>query len=86
MALCLFLFIYSVLLSLICTYIPGVCNFLHLVLLVVRFVVIHFYVLSFVVSSICKCVICSNRKKGMFYHLWTVNKMFKLLFYSINHV
>ena len=37
-----FLFIYSVLLSLICIYIPGVCNFLHLVLLAVSFVVIHF--------------------------------------------
>ena len=38
----LFLFIYSVLLSIICTYIPGVCDFLHLVLLAVSFVVINF--------------------------------------------
>ena len=30
------------LLSLVCTYIPGVCNFLHLVLLAVSFVVINF--------------------------------------------
>ena len=38
----LFLFICSVLLSIICTYIPGVCDFLHLVLLAVSFVVINF--------------------------------------------
>ena len=37
-------------------------SFLHLVLLAVSFVVINFYFLSFLVSSICKCVICSNRK------------------------
>ena len=40
MAFYLFLFIYSVLLSLICTYIPGVCNVLHLDLLAVSFIVI----------------------------------------------
>ena len=44
MAFSLVFFIYSVLLSLICTYIPGVCNFLHLVLLAVGFVVISFLV------------------------------------------
>ena len=42
MAFSLFLFTYSVLLSLICTYIKGVCNFLHLVLLAVSFFVINF--------------------------------------------
>ena len=42
-----FWFFYSVLLSLICTYMPGTCNFLHLVLLAVSFVAINFYFLSF---------------------------------------
>ena len=40
MAFYLFLFIYSVLLSLICTYIPDVCNVLHLDLLAASFIVI----------------------------------------------
>ena len=61
MAFLLFLLIHSILLSLICTYIPGVCNFSHLVLLAVSFVVINFYFLSFLVGSICKCVIYSSR-------------------------
>ena len=38
----LFAFIHFVLLFLISTYIPGVCNFLHLVLLAVSFVVLNF--------------------------------------------
>ena len=63
MAFSLFLFIHSVLLSLIRTYIPGVCNFLHLVLLAVSFVVINLLFSQLLVSSICKCVICSNRKE-----------------------
>ena len=42
MAFCLFLFIYSVMLSLICNYLPGVCNFLNLVSLAISFVVINF--------------------------------------------
>ena len=42
MAFCLFLFIYSVLLSVIYTYIPGVCNVLRLVLLIASFVAISF--------------------------------------------
>ena len=62
MAFSLFLFVHSALLSLICTYIPGFCNFLRLVLLTVRFVVINFFIfLAF--SLVCKCVICSSRKK-----------------------
>ena len=64
----LFVFVYLFcFLSLICTYIPGVCNFLHLVLMAVSFVVIRFlffffHFLSFLVSSM-KCVICSNDNK-----------------------
>ena len=38
------IFFNSVLLSFISTYIPGVCNFLHLVLLAVSFVVINFLI------------------------------------------
>ena len=39
----LFVFVYLFcFLSLVCTYIPGVCNFLHLVLMAVSFVVIRF--------------------------------------------
>ena len=65
MAFSLFLFIYSVLLFLVRTYIPGV-TFLHLVLLIVSFVVINFFIfLTFLVSLICKCFICSNRKKSV---------------------
>ena len=56
------MFFYSVLLSHICTYIPSVCNFLHLVLLAVSFAVINFMFSLLLGSSICKCFICSSRK------------------------
>ena len=56
---------YCVLLSLITTDIPGVCNFLQLVSLAVKFVVINFLFSWLLVSSICKCVICSNEKNKL---------------------
>ena len=52
MAFSLFLFIYAVLLSLVCTDISDICNFLHLVLLAVSFIVIIFYFPSFLLQYV----------------------------------
>lgn len=60
MDVCLFLFIYSILLSLICTYLPGVCN-----LVAISFFVINFLLSQLLVTSVCQCGICSNRKEKL---------------------
>ena len=51
-------------LSLICTYIPGICNFLKSGFVGCKF------------SSICKCVICSNRKE--YSPSWIVDKVLNI--------
>ena len=56
-------FSFSALLSLIFSYFLGVCNFLHLVLLAISFVVINFLFSSILVTSMCKYVASSNRRK-----------------------
>ena len=70
----------SVLLFIICSYIPSVCNFFHLTSLVIIFVAINFFS-QLLVSSICKCVIFVNREKGIFKSSGSCNNLDDVLIY-----
>ena len=81
MAFCLFLFIYSILLSLIYTYIPSVCNFFTSGFVGCQFFCNQFFISLTLVSSICKCVTFSNRKKNILFIYILIFTVISLVIY-----